>query len=96
MLLDMHKLYNNYAVIISYVVALLGYNVEQYYRNDTRFRDIFSMPSSGLIKHLFSSSLRRNRKDIPKYLIIPTILLRVITQKSFCNVLLTVDRDISL
>jgi hypothetical protein len=80
MLLDVYKLYSNNNVIICYVVALLAYNAEQYCRNNKTFRDIFSMSSSGSIKHFFSSW---NRMDIPKRLITPTILLRVITQKSY-------------
>jgi len=34
--------------------------------------------------------------DTPRYLIIPAILLRFITQKSIFNALLTVDSDISV
>jgi hypothetical protein len=36
------------------VLTLLHYNAEQYYTNDKRFRDIFSMPSSGLIKTIMT------------------------------------------
>jgi len=66
MLLDMYKLYSNYALIASYVVALLGYNAEQYDRNNRMFRDIFSMLSSGLIKHLFLSSPRMESNGYPE------------------------------
>ena len=63
--------------------ALLGYNAEQYWKNDKIFWDIHSIPSSDLMKISVLPSLIMASKRYPETSIIPIISLHVTTQKSY-------------